>query len=126
MNDNFNHTNPNSGQFVLDQLRRFGSHMNRTHEVSFWLYFPSEASAKYAANRAERAGLITDIGQPPEDIFPHKWSCILSLPHIPDETILDGIFEFCDQLASDFHGEFDGWEASIELDEGERPTILGP
>ena len=110
---------PHTGQFVLDQLQRFGSHLDRTHEVTFWLYFPSEEASQGAAARARHAGLHPEVSPPLSDEPDRLWLCLLSLPHIPDETILDGIFDFCEQLALAFDGKFDGWESSIELDEEE-------
>lgn len=122
MNDNIETTDPNAGATILKQLQRFGSHVDRKHEVSFWLYFPSEVLAQQAAQRAERAGLRPEVSAPLKGGSP-KWLCLLYCPHVPDEAILDGISQFCSQLASTFHGDFDGWEASLELDEGENPTM---
>lgn len=44
-------------------------------------------------------------------------------PHVPDKGLLDGIGEFCEALAAEHDGTFDGWEASRELDEGQEPTL---
>lgn len=115
--------NPNSGEFILEQLRRFGSDLDRKHEVSFYLYFPSEDSAQQASRRAESAGLKPKVSPPLEDLSDSRWLCLLHCPHVPDECILDGISLFCTKLASEFNGEFDGWEASLELEEGKNPTI---
>ena len=122
MNDNIDMINPNSGATILEQLQRVGSHLDRKHEVSFWLYFPSESLAQQAAQQAKQAGLKPEVSPPLKD-GSDKWLCLLYCPHVPDEAILDGISQFCTQLASTFHGDFDGWEASLELDEGENPTM---
>ena len=122
MNDNMEVINPNSGEFILDQLRRSGSDLNREHEVSFWLYFPSEQTAQQAARSAEAAGLKPEVSPPLKDSSDSKWLCLLYCPHVPDESLLDGISQFCTQLASQFNGKFDGWEASLELEEGQNPT----
>lgn len=116
---------PKSGAFVLDQLQRFGSHVDRKHEVTFWLYFPTEVQARQAAGCAEEAGLKPSVSPPLEGYDPPKWLCLLYCPHVPDEGLLDGIAGFCEQLAVDLDGDFDGWEASLELDEGEEPTLPG-
>ena len=115
--------NPNSGAFILEHLERSGSHLDRKHEVSFWLYFPTEESARQAASRAQSAGLTPEVSPPLKDSTDPKWLCLLYCPHIPDEGLLDGISEFCNQLASEFHGKFDGWEARLELDEREKPAL---
>jgi mannose-6-phosphate isomerase-like protein (cupin superfamily) len=83
--------NPNSGEFILEQLGRFGSKLNRTHEMSFWLYFLNEEAARQAADRAEAAGLKPDLSPPLADFRKSQWLCLLYCPHIPDEEILDGI-----------------------------------
>ncbi len=79
--------NPNRGKFILDQLRRFGSDTNRKHEVSFWLYFPDQASANQAASSIGKNGLETEIAKSATDA---NWLCLAYCPHIPDEKILDG------------------------------------
>ena len=115
--------NPNSGDFILGQLRRFGSDVNRKHEVSFWLYFPTEDSARQAAHRAKAAGLSPEVSPPLEDRPDGQWLCLLYCPQVPDESLLDGIGQFCGALATEFNGKFDGWEASLELEEGANPPI---
>ncbi len=114
---------PNSGKFILNQLREFGSDVNHKHEFSFWLYFPSEDLAQQAARRAEITGLKPEVSPPLEDLPDSKWLCLLYCPHIPDESILDGIGQFCEELASEFNGNFDGWETRMEFEKGENPTI---
>ena len=115
--------NPNSGAFILEQLQKSGSHLDRKHEVSFWLYFPTEEPARQAARCAQSAGLKPEVSPPLKDSSDSKWLCLLYCPHIPDEGLLDGISAFCNRLASEFHGKFDGWESSLELDEGQEPTL---
>ncbi|MBI2441309.1 MAG: ribonuclease E inhibitor RraB [Lentisphaerae bacterium] len=119
MNKDKQAINPHSGQFILEQLRRFGSDLNRKHVVSFWLYFLSEDLAQQAARRAESAGLKSEVSPPLKDSPDSKWLCLLYCPHVPDESLLDGISGFCAKLASEFNGEFDGWESSLELEEGQ-------
>lgn len=125
MNDDIEVINPNSGEFILEQLQRFGSNVNRKHDVSFWLYFSSEESARQAALRGEAAGLKPEVSPPLKDSSNAKWLCLLYCPHVPDESLLDGISEFCSQLVSEFNGEYDGWEASLELEEGQNPAEIG-
>ena len=123
MKEEIEMTNPNSGEFILEQLRKCGSNVNREHEVSFWLYFPSEDLAQQAAQRAESTGLKPEVSPPLNDSSDPKWLCLLYCPHVPDESLLDGISQFCTDLASEFNGNFDGWEASLELEEGQNPTL---
>lgn len=116
--------NPYSGNFILQQLQRFGSNLNRKHEISFWLYFPKKNLATQAAHRAKKAGLKTKVSPPLKNSPCSKWLCLLFCPHIPDEKLLDGISEFCTQLASDLNGEYDGWESKLEPEEGQNPVLF--
>jgi hypothetical protein len=45
----------------LDQLRRFGSDTDRTHDMPFWLYFHGKSTASQAAKRGEAAGLEAEV-----------------------------------------------------------------
>jgi regulator of RNase E activity RraB len=121
MNPELEPTAPNAGSFILEQLKESGSELDQKHEVTFWLYFPDKESADQAARRADAAGLHPEISPPAKDGTNSNWLCLLTCAHIPDESILDGIGEFCAELADDFEGKFDGWEARLELDEGQLP-----
>ena len=123
MNKDTREINPYSGAFILEQLQRFGSDMNRKHEVSFWLYFPNEFSAQQAARRGESAELQAKVSPPPKNYNGSQWLCLLYCPHVPDESLLDGISNFCMELASEFGGKYDGWEASLEIGEEKNPDL---
>jgi len=112
--------NPHSGEFILEQLRRFGSDVNHKHEVSFWLYFPSEDLAQQAGTRAEVARLKPEVSPPLKDSRDSQWLCLLYCRHVPDKSLLDGISQFCTDLAFEFNGRYDGWEASLELKDEEK------
>lgn len=111
---------PNSGASILEQLKRFGSNVDRKHRLTFWLYFPTQETARRAAQRAKSAGLRPRISPPLKKLPDPKWLCLLYCPHIPDEIILDGISRFCTRLAFEFNGEFDGWETALELKKRKR------
>ena len=107
----------------MEQLQRFGSDVNRTHEISFWLYFPNEESAQHAARRGESSGLKVEVSPSLKGCGDSQWLCLFYCPHVPDEVLLDGISQFCTDIASEFGGEYDGWEARLELKDGENPTM---
>ena len=123
MTDEENAVNPYSGNFILEQLQRFGSDVNCKHDMTFWLYFPNKNSAEQAAHRAKKTGLKPKVSPPLKNSPCSEWLCLLYCPHIQDETILDGISEFCTQLATEFNGEYDGWEAKLELEEDQNPVL---
>ena len=104
-----------SGKFILEQFRKFGSAMEQKHEMTFWIYFPSENKAQQAGIHAKNAGLNPQIIPPRNESFDSQWLCLLYCSHVPDEEILDGITGFCIDLASDYGGVYDGWESRLEL-----------
>jgi hypothetical protein len=106
-----------TGKFILEHLRRFGSNLNRKHQISFWMYFPEEQLAHDAASRAKSTGLEVEVSPPIKEDKDCDWLCLLYYPHIPDEILLEQVSQFCVELTSQFSGKFDGWEASLELEE---------
>ncbi len=118
MDEILENKNPDSGGFVLEFLKKWGSDVNRKHEFTFWLYFPEEEQARKAGRKAEDSGFGTEILPPLEDMKNPAWLCLLYCPHIPDEELMDGIINYSKELAREFNGKFDGWETMIELPEG--------
>ena len=98
----------------LDQLRRFGSDTDRTHDMPFWLYFHGESGRQTwrgCRARGGGRGVRRERSGPP-------WLCLLYCPHIPDERILDSLNKFCSNQADECGGKFDGWETRLELPKG--------
>lgn len=104
-------THPHSGSFLIGQLERFGSDLDAKHEITFWLYFQTEQLAYQAEQKAIKAGLTVEISPSQND----QWLCLIACPHVPDETLIDGVMEFCIALTSEFGGEFDGWESPLHI-----------
>jgi regulator of RNase E activity RraB len=104
-------THPHSGSFLIGQLKRFGSNLDSKHEITFWLYFPSEEGAQLAGQKAVKTGLSVDITESEKS----QWLCLINCPHVPDEALIDAIMQFCMALASEFGGQFDGWESPLHI-----------
>lgn len=102
--------NPHSGSFILNHLQKWGSDVSVKHEFTFWIYFPTKAQCRRGAQRARACGLGADINRSASG---KDWLCLISCPHIPDEAILDGVIDFCVQLAAAEGGTFDGWESPL-------------
>lgn len=102
---------PHLGSFLIGQLERFGSDLDAKHEITFWLYFPTEELARQAGKRAEASGLTVEITPSLHD----QWLCLIACPHVPDEVLIDGVMKFCMDLASEFGGQFDGWESPLHI-----------
>lgn len=112
---------PNSGEFIKQQLEMLGSDINRTHDVSFWLYFENQRKARLALSRGRSAGLDGEVAKAAVPGREVRWLCLLVCQHIPDEHILDRVSEFCADLARNIGGHFDGWEAKLELTQNHAP-----
>ena len=104
---------PFSGKTILTQLKRSGSNLDSKHEVSFWLYFPDERRARQAARWAEETGLTVEVSSPLKESEDSQWLCLLYCPHIPDESLLDGVSQFCVDLALEFNGKFPEYPNNI-------------
>ncbi len=113
-------SHPYSGESVIQQLKRFGSNLDEKHEMSFWLYFPEEKTARRAADRAKKTGLSTEVVRSVDN----RWLCLILCPHAPDEALIDAVMEFSIGLASEFGGEFDGWESSLTTSPEEIEELL--
>lgn len=107
-----NPIHPHSGSFLIGQLNRFGSDLDAKHEITFWLYFPTADIARQAGERAEETGLSVEIVASVDN----QWLCLLACSHVPDETLIDGVMKFCMDLASEFGGQFDGWESPLHIE----------
>lgn len=114
---------PNSGEFIKQQLERFGSDVGHSHDVSFWLYFEDGPAARLALGRGLKAGLDGEVTESAVPDRETRWLCLLVSQHIPDEHILDRVCEFCTRLAEDIGGHFDGWKARLELTENHTLEI---
>jgi len=95
---------------VLEQLRRAGSDINRTHEFDFFLYFPTAVAARTAAARARRSEFSTRVAPAPVG---KGWLCRAKISVVPDLAPWHEIGRFFTQLAASLEGEFDGWESEV-------------
>jgi hypothetical protein len=95
---------------VLEQLRKNGSDTSRPHTFDFYLYLPTETAAQEAAKRLIKRNYLVDVR--PAAKGP-DWLCLANSTLIPETAPLTEIGQFFTQLADEFHGEFDGWEAEV-------------
>jgi len=93
---------------VLQQLRSMGANTNLPHGLDLYLYLPTEAAARVAAEKVRRLHFETQIVPGAKE---GTWLCKARIKIIPDSAPLDGIGAYFEQLAFELHGDFDGWEA---------------
>lgn len=98
---------------VLSQLLQAGAELTAPRHVLYYLYFNDRAAAETAASAATASGYAARIREPiPED--PDHWgvvcerkSYVLSMDIVRDNT------DYFEELAAQFGGVYDGWEASV-------------
>jgi hypothetical protein len=94
---------------VLQLMARYGSDFSKIHRFNFYLYFPTEEGARLARGVLEREGFEVDLC-PPDRITPDWPSKML-----PEEAELLELRHWFERLAADLGGDYDGWEAGVEV-----------
>jgi hypothetical protein len=95
---------------TLAALAEAGGDLTKETEVLFFLYFPSEAHARSAAQVVGREGFATEVGPPVDGT---SWSCTLTRQMVPSPNEIARTRSRLEELATSLHGEFDGWEAAV-------------
>jgi len=109
---------PNSGSFILDQLRGAGSNVGKEHEFSFWMYFPTEDLAGQARERLAAMGFEVSVSPPLPDYT--DWLCLAYARLIPNESQLEDLSRRLKSLTAEYCGKYDGWESGLLIDEEEK------
>jgi hypothetical protein len=99
---------------LLSHLLRAGADLAKPRHVLYYLYFNDRAAAETAASAATASSFAARIREPmPED--PNHWgvvcerkSYVLSMDIVRDNT------DYFEELAAQFGGVYDGWEASAD------------
>jgi regulator of RNase E activity RraB len=98
-------------QRVLDQMREAGSDLSKPHAMEFYLHFPTEEAANVVALRVEAEGFHAEVK---EEKPGRAWLCYVTKKMVPEGTRITAIGQRFTRLANEFHGEYTGWETSIE------------
>ena len=98
-------------QQVLEQLRAAGSDLSKSHEIEFFLYFPSEEAAEQAGLRLETEGFAGEVRDTPDRA---AWLCLVYRQMVPERTKLAALRKRFNTLTRELGGEYDGWETKIE------------
>lgn len=106
---------------VLAALRQHGSDLTKPAHTIHYLYFKSMDAAQAAAAELAAAGYtnIRTHKSPGQSLWkrlfgPPSFSCIAETHAIPEESKVFATTQWMNALAARHHGEYDGWEASIE------------
>lgn len=95
---------------VLAQMRKAGADLSKPTEVNFYLYFKERRAADNAAAHAAADPLIATV-RPGRDTS--SWLCLVSGQMVPDEAAIHAMAVRLLDLAKQYGGEYDGWEAAI-------------
>jgi regulator of RNase E activity RraB len=97
-------------QMVITQLQKAGSNLAKPHAIEFFLYFPTESSAKQASSRIREAGFQSQVKKAAQG---DTCLCFATKEMVPTEDALETIRNDFDSLATSLGGEYDGWGSPV-------------
>ena len=103
-------TTPDFRTEVLTQLHQMGSDTSKPHSFDFYLYLPTEVTAKQAGQRLSAINYHVKVEPAAKGT---DWLCLATTTLTPDTAPLSEIGNQFTQLAKEFHGDFDGWESDV-------------
>jgi regulator of ribonuclease activity B len=109
----FSSSKPTDGdEAVLKQLAKAGSRLSQSHNIEFFLYFPTESVAQEAASRIKKLGFGVKVGPAAQG---PQWLCFVTKEMVPELAALQKIRTDFEQLATSLGGEYDGWGTGVVL-----------
>ena len=97
-------------RLVIRQLQGLGADLTRPRHVIHFLYFDSESDARGAAEELDSADYEVSV-MSPHDKVP-QWTVRAEGYRVVGATTVEAFRTWFEQLAAEFHGEYDGWEAA--------------
>jgi len=95
-------------RIVLRQLRSLGADLSLQRHVRHFLYFQVQSNAQRAVEEIERADYTTTITPPSEEV--PVWTVVAEGFRVIGPDTVAGFRAWFEQVASECHGEYDGWE----------------
>jgi len=99
-------------QLVLRQLAARGADLTKPRHVIHYLYFTAEADARSAADLIAQAEWEPEVSPPDERIA--EWFVRADGYRVVGTSTAEAFRAWFEQIAADFRGEYDGWEASAK------------
>jgi hypothetical protein len=103
-------TTAEADRLVLRQLEGLGADLAQARHVIHFLYFPAERAARGAAEEIEKAGYDATVTAPDGTI--REWSVRAEGTRVVAATTVEAFRAWFEQIAAEFQGEYDGWEAA--------------
>lgn len=95
---------------VLKELRTV-SDINAAHLVQHYLYFPQEHDAKNIARLLKERGFEVEERLGADGI---NWLVLAKSKIVPTEEKIAELRSSLEGLATEYRGEYDGWEAQVQ------------
>jgi regulator of ribonuclease activity B len=103
-------TTAETDQLVVRQLQALGADLSKPRHVIHFLYFPAEGDARSAADEIDRASYDATVTPPTESI--ESWCVRAEGFRVIGSTTVEAFRAWFENIASEFRGEYDGWEAA--------------
>lgn len=97
-------------QQVLAELRKAGGDLAKPTEVNYYLYFHDKRAADTAAAHAGAGPLVATVRRA---VDTSAWLCFVSGTMIPSEAAIHAHTVRLVEIARQYGGEYDGWEAAL-------------
>lgn len=98
-------------QRLLGQFLATGARLGPPRSVSYYLYLPTEPTARLAANDARHANFETQV-RPPLSEYPDQWPVIATMADCAFSIdIIKANSAFFDSIVARYQGAYDGWQA---------------
>lgn len=99
-------------RLVVRQLEGRGAELSLPRHVIHFIYFPRETDARDAAGELDQAGYDATVTSPTEEIA--EWCVRAEAYRVVGFSTVEGFRAWFEQLAAEYRGEYDGWEAAAK------------
>jgi hypothetical protein len=98
------------GAVIRSALQGAGSDIEKVHAFDFYLYFPAEAGARAAGERLKKESFAVEVRRAANA---DEWLCLARKQLTPKTAPFAEYSRIFEMLATEFNGDFDGWEAEV-------------
>jgi hypothetical protein len=96
-------------------MQRLGSDVSKAHPTNFYFYFRSQTNAELAGIELTASGFSVVVDKSAKG---HNWLCLASKEMIPQAAELASLRRRFSDLAKRLDGDYDGWEAEVNPEDG--------
>jgi hypothetical protein len=96
-------------------LHRLSSDVSQSHPTNFYFCFRSQTNAELAGIELTASGFSVVVDK---SVKGHNWLCLASKEMIPQAAELASLRRRFSDLAKRLDGDYDGWEAEVNPEDG--------